>query len=244
MNNRWSKPLILGVGFLILWQLLVLITQVPAFIIPSPWAVLRKLWTAAPLIAKHSSTTLLEIFLGLLLGVLFGAISALLLQHFTRLRPWLMPILLLSQAIPVFALAPILMLWLGYGIAPKVVMSMLIIYFPVTVATFDGLRHTPQHFLDLAHTMNASPWRILWRIRIPAALPAFASGMRVAAAFAPIGAVIGEWIGGSQGLGYLMIHANARLQIDLMFAALIVLSCITLALYFGVDYLLNKLIDW
>ena len=147
--------------------------------------------------------------------------------------------LVISQAIPVFALAPVLVLWLGYGMASKVAMASLIIFFPVATSFYDGLRRTEPGWLDLARTMNASRWSALRRVRIPAALPSLASGLRVAAAVAPIGAVVGEWVGSSAGLGHLMLHANARLQVDLMFAALGTLALMALALYFAVDQALR-----
>jgi putative hydroxymethylpyrimidine transport system permease protein len=150
----------------------------------------------------------------------------------------------ISQAVPVFALAPLLVLWLGYGMASKVAMATLIIYFPVTTAFHDGLRRTDRGWLDLARTMNAGRWAVLRHVRIPAALPALASGLRVAAAVAPIGAIIGEWVGSSAGLGYLMLHANARMQIDVMFAALATLAFLAVALYFSVDELLRRALPW
>jgi putative hydroxymethylpyrimidine transport system permease protein len=123
-------------------------------------------------------------------------------------------------------------------------MATLIIFFPVTGTFFDGLRRTDPGWLDLAKTMNATPAAILWRLRVPAALPALASGLRVAAAVVPIGAVVGEWVGASAGLGYLMLHANARMQIDLMFAALFVLALMALAFYFLLDFALRRWISW
>jgi putative hydroxymethylpyrimidine transport system permease protein len=160
------------------------------------------------------------------------------------LQPWLLPLLVLGQTIPVFALAPLLVLWFGYGLASKVVMATLIIYFPVAAALFDGLRRTEPGWLDLARTMGATRLRTLLRVRLPAALPALGSGVRVATAVAPIGAVVGEWVGSSAGLGYLMLHANARLQIEVMFAALIVLMAMALVLYVLVDRLLARLMPW
>ena len=148
-----------------------------------------------------------------------------------------------------FALAPVLVLWLGYGLASKVMMASLIIFFPVTATFLDGLRRTDPGRLDLAHTMTAGQstshrWTILRHIRIPAALPTLASGLRVAAAVAPIGAVVGEWVGSSAGLGYLMLHANGRMQIDLLFAALFVLAGMAVALFFSLDWLLRRLLPW
>ena len=207
-------------------------------------AVAGTLVRAAPLLLDHARVTLLEILLGLAGGVLIGGASALLMALLPPLQPWLLPILVLGQTIPVFALAPLLVLWFGYGLASKVVMAIVIIYFPVTATLFDGLRRTEPGWLDLARTMGASRLRTLYHLRLPAALPAFGSGLRIATAVAPIGAVVGEWVGSSAGLGYLMLHANARLQIDLMFAALIVLMAIALALYVTVDRLLVRAMPW
>jgi len=159
-------------------------------------------------------------------------------------RRWLLPVLLISQAVPVFAIAPLLTLWLGFGLGSKIAMATLIIFFPVATAFYDGLRRTEPGLLDLAHSMDATPAATLWRLRVPAALPALASGLRVAAAVAPIGAVVGEWVGASAGLGYMMLHANGRSQTDVMFAALFVLALMALALWFTVDLLLRRSIPW
>lgn len=238
------RSVAIGVGLLIVWQTIVWITGVPHFILPSPLDVLVSAYENAELLLEHASITLAEILLGLVLGCAFGLSSALTLQWFKPLRPWLLPVLVVSQAIPGFALAPVLMMWLGYGMASKVAMAMLIIYFPVTAACYDGLRHTPRAWLELGRTMNASRLSMLWHIRIPAALPVLASGLRVAAAAAPIGAIVGEWVGSSGGLGYLMLRTNARMQVDLMFAALLVLSVMAVVLYFSVDKALNRWVSW
>ena len=143
-----------------------------------------------------------------------------------------------------FALAPVLVLWCGFGMASKIVMAVLVIFFPITAAFADGLRRTDQGWLDLAATMNASPLAILRHVRLPAALPAFGSGLRIAAAIAPIGAIIGEWVGSAGGLGYVMLNANARIETDVMFAAVIVLALLTIGLWVGVDWGLKKLLVW
>jgi putative hydroxymethylpyrimidine transport system permease protein len=238
------RPLLVVLCLLLLWQGLVWSTGVPAFLLPPPITVAKTLAGAAPLLFDHAKVTLLEILLGLLGGVLLGGASALLMALLPPVQPWLLPILVLGQTIPVFALAPLLVLWFGYGLASKVVMAILIIYFPITAALFDGLRRTDPGWLDLARTMGATRSRTLYHVRLPAALPAFGSGLRIATAVAPIGAVVGEWVGSSAGLGYLMLHANARLRIDLMFAALIVLMAIALTLYAAVDRLLVRAMPW
>ncbi|NGM18451.1 ABC transporter permease [Roseomonas stagni] len=196
------------------------------------------------IILGHAATTGTEILLGLALGSLLGCLMALTLAAWPAGRRWLLPLLLVSQAVPVFAIAPLLVLWLGYGMASKVAMAVMIIFFPVATAFHDGLRRTEPGLLDLAATMGASRTAVLWRVRVPAALPSLASGLRVAAGVAPIGAVVGEWVGSSAGLGYLMLQANGRSQADVMFAALFVLAVMSLALWFSTDRLLRRAIPW
>jgi putative hydroxymethylpyrimidine transport system permease protein len=238
------RRLAIALGLLGLWQAVVWLAATPPYILPGPNLALLALVEHRALIAGHAAITLLEIVLGMAIGTLCGAASALVLARFATARAWLLPALVVSQALPVFALAPMLVLWLGYGLGSKVAMAVLIIYFPVTATFYDGLRRTDPGWLDLAATMGASPLAILFRIRLPAALPALASGMRVAASVAPIGAIVGEWVGSSAGLGYLMLHANGRMQIDLVFAALLTLAVIAVTLYFAVDRGMRALIPW
>ncbi|NOJ21506.1 ABC transporter permease [Vibrio coralliilyticus] len=227
-----------------LWQLVVVVFDMPSFILPTPLDVFERLISRFDVLMKHTLVTGQEIVLGLLLGLSMGLFFALQMLLFKPLKRWLLPILIASQAIPVFAIAPVLMLWLGYGIASKVVMAAIIIFFPVTTCSYDGLRNTPTGYLDLAKTMGASKWQMLKHIQLPAALPTLASGIRVAVVIAPIGAVVGEWVGSSEGLGYLMLQANARMIIDEMFAALFILALLSVSLYFITDKLLKNLIPW
>ena len=238
------RALIAAAGLILLWQGFVWITDVPPFLLPSPWRVAQALAARWDSIASHALVTGAEMLAGLVLGAVLGSTMALTLMAWRGGRRWLLPLLLVSQAIPVFAIAPLLTLWFGFGMASKVVMATLIIFFPVATAFYDGLRRTEPGWLDLAHTMDASRGAVLWRLRVPAALPALASGLRVAAAVAPIGAVVGEWVGASAGLGYLMLHANGRSQTDVMFAALFVLALMALALWFTMDRLLRRAIPW
>lgn len=223
---------VLGV---LLWQAVVMLADLPRFILPAPLLVAETLWKSRVLILENAWITLIEVLVGLFLGAILGGLSAIGLAASPFARSFLRPMLVFSQAVPVFALAPILTLWLGYGLWSKVAMALLIIYFPVTSAFFDALMRTPLGWLHLAQVMGADKRREMWLIRIPAALPGFASGLRLAAVYAPIGAIIGEWVGASKGLGYLMLLANGRAKIDLMFAALIVLAVMTLLLHAAVD---------
>ncbi|HUW79881.1 MAG TPA: ABC transporter permease [Acidocella sp.] len=238
------RPIITTLVFLIAWWAVTQFTGIPSFMLPNPQSVGVALWTQRDPLFWNTLTTLAEILLGLFFGTLLGAASAFAIVASATLQRWLMPVLVVSQAIPVFALAPLLVLWFGFGIDSKVIMAVLVIFFPVTANFADGLRRTDPGWLDLARTMNASPYAIMRHVRLPAALPAFASGLRVATAIAPIGAIIGEWVGASSGLGYVMINANARIQTNLMFAALLILCAVSIVLYMVVDRVLRRLLYW
>ncbi len=242
--QKLIKIIAIFISILLIWQIVVTLTSIEHYILPSPNRVLIALNQNYGILYKHSVITFSEIILGLILGVGLGFFSALLMGYYKLARDWLMPIVVISQAIPVFALAPILVLWIGYGLASKIAMATIIIYFPITAALLDGLIRTNKEQIYLAKIMGASSWSIIKNIKLPSAMPSFASGVRIGAAVAPIGAVVGEWVGSSGGLGYLMLHANAKMQIDLMFAALFILALIATLTYFSIDKLMKNLIYW
>lgn len=239
--SGWRAGLAAALVALALWQLVVSLTGLPRFILPGPLLVAETWWSHRWIIADHTLATATEVLLGLLIGALLGMGTAIQLAASPMVRALVQPVLVFTQALPVFALAPILTLWLGYGLWSKVAMAVLIIYFPVTSAFLDGLLRTPAGYLDLARSMQASPARILWKIRVPAALPSLATGLKLAAVYAPIGAVIGEWVGASRGLGYLMLLANGRAKTDLMFAALLTLGVFSILLHLATSRLLQPL---
>ena len=246
MRNHFAglrRGATLFTGLITLWWLATL-TTIPAFLLPSPAAVAAALWQNADYLSHHTLITLTEILSGMALGVLLGGALALGMTFSPWLQRWMMPLVITSQAIPVFALAPLLVLWFGFGIGAKVAMAVLVIFFPVTSSFFDGLRRVPPGYLDLARTMGASRASQLRHVRLLAALPALGSGLRMAAAVAPIGAIIGEWVGSAEGLGFVMLNANARMQSDLCFAALFILVLMTLGLWLIIDFLLRRLISW
>lgn len=246
--NRLLRSALTLFGLLLLWHAIVWGFDLPPYILPAPHRVGIAFLDNTRLLLGEAVVTVTEMLLGLLLGSLLGAAAAVSLLLFPVARRWLLPLLIASQAVPVFALAPLLVLWLGFGMASKIVMAMLVIFFPVAVALYDGLRRTEPGWLDLARVMTANRpqhrLRILLHIRAMAALPAFASGLKIAAAVAPIGAVIGEWVGASAGLGFRMLQANARVQTDLMFAALILLAVCAVTLYAAVDIAMRRLLHW
>lgn len=242
--NFFLRISIISVGLLLLWQTIVVLGHLPDYLLPTPLQVFTTLYEQRDLIATQALPTIIETILGFILGILFGCLAGFSVTFFRPLKCWFLPMLIISQAIPTFAIAPLLVIWLGYGLASKVVTAILMIFFPVASALHDGLQHTNHGWLDLAKTMHAKKWRTFFYIQLPAAMPALASGIRIAAVIAPIGAIIGEWVGASRGLGYLMLNANARLQIDVMFAALLIVILLSLVLYFSVDKLLRTYVWW
>ena len=229
---------------IIFWYIICLLFELPPFILPSPDLVAIALVNNFYEILNHSSITLLEILLSLFFGIVLGSFFAVLISLSETLKRWIMPLLLASQSIPVFALAPILVLWFGYGISSKIIIGTIIVFFPIASNFSDALNKIPKEYIHAGQTLGFSKLQIFNLIKLPNALPGLFSGIRVGACFAPIGAVVGEWIGGSQGLGSYMIYSNARLQIDNMFAALIILIVITISLYHLIDLILKKLIWW
>lgn len=229
--RRIGTALLLTLGCLLAWQGVILLTGAPHFILPGPKAVARAMASHQTVLLRATLRTGIEIVSGFAIGAVIGAALAVAMAAFPRLARALRPALLFSQVIPIFALAPLLTLWLGYGMAPKITVTALICFFPVASAFLDGLLRTSPACVDLAQTMEAGRWRAMWHLRIPMALPMLGSGLVLAAVYAPIGAVIGEWVGGSEGLGAVMIHANGRMRIDLSFAALALVTLIALAFH-------------
>lgn len=244
MRTHLVKILFISLGIIGIWQLTIALFHFPTYILPTPWEVWLSWKTNVTLLLNESLITILETLLGFFLAIIIACMTALAMTFIRPLSYWLLPILIMSQAIPTFAIAPLLVIWFGYGMSSKIVMTIIMVFFPITSAFYDGLRRTESGWVDLAKIMQAKKWRFFWYIRIPAALPSLASGLRVAATIAPIGAVVGEWVGASHGLGYLMLNANARMQIDMMFAALLTLILFSLLLYFTTDKFLRYLIPW
>ncbi len=229
-----------------IWQAVSLATGLPPYILPTPGETFAAGWSQRDFIATNALVTLSEMGLGFLAGSLLGITCALAMAMAAPLRLVLRPVLIASQAIPVFALAPLFVVWMGYGLAPKIAIAALVIFFPVALAFTDGLRRTPVALLEAARVMAGPGQRlaILRHIAIPAAMPSLATGLRLGAGVAAIAAVIGEWAGASSGLGYLMLWANSRTQVPLMFAALIVLFALAIAFSALVDLFSRRLTPW
>ena len=223
-------------GLLLLWSAASALGWVPRYMLPAPWDVVEAFITEAPLLFEHSLITLQEAFYGLVIGVGLGFLFAAAMDGCELLYRALYPILVLTQTIPTVAIAPLLVLWFGYEMAPKIILIVIVTFFPVTVGLLDGFRAVDGDAVNLLKSMGASPLQIFRYIKFPSALPQFFSGLRIAAAYAVVGAVISEWLGGFGGLGVYMTRVKQAFAFDKMFAVIFLISAISLGLMALVDW--------
>jgi ABC-type nitrate/sulfonate/bicarbonate transport system permease component len=242
--RRVAIPIVTTFAILVAWQLLVVCGIVPNFMLPTPTQVMAALVGDFPLLVSNSATTLAESALGLVIGCAVGFAFAVLMDRFEGFRLAFSPLITISQTIPTIAVAPILILWLGYGLAPKVVLVVLTTFFPITVSLVSGFQSVDPDMVDLMRTMNATRWQIFWQVKMPAAAEQFFSGLRISATYAIVGAVISEWLGGFSGLGVYMTRVRKSFSYDRMFAVIIIISALSLALMGLVDALQRLCMPW
>ena len=237
-------PMILGGLFLALWEGYVRLAGLDPFLLPPPSQVGRFLVTHLDVFVRHGSFTALVIIAGFGVGTTLGIVLGLALHTWRLFREAAYPWMVASQMIPIPALAPILMLWFGFSFAPKMIVVALIAFFPVAVNTLDGLGSVNPEMVRLLRSFGAGPWRVLRLVSLPAALPRVFSGLRISMALSVIGAIFGEWVGSTRGLGYLMLQFNNRGQTDALFATVVLLSALGICLFFGVGFLERRLVPW
>ena len=242
--RRILTPLVTILALLAIWQAVVVVGLVPNFLLPTPVQVVQALVGDATLLASHLVTTLAEAAAGLAVGVALGFVFAVLMDRFEGFYLAFEPLMTISQTIPTVAIAPLLVLWLGYGSLPKIVLVIISTFFPITVSLASGFRSVDPDVVDLMRTMNASRWQIFWYAKLPAAADQFFSGLRISATYAIVGAVIAEWLGGNVGLGVYMTRVRKSFSYDRMFAAIIVISALSLALMKLVELVQRACMPW
>jgi NitT/TauT family transport system permease protein len=245
-RRRGWLVLISALLALLLWEGLVHLENLPAFILPSPELVAARFWQALVdgSLLRQAGYTLLEVLLGLLAGSSLATTLGYLLAKSPLLERLLAPYLVASQAIPIVAIAPLLVIWFGPGMFSKVLISALIVFFPVLVNTVVGLRAVPENLRDLMHSLNASHAQMLRYLEIPSALPVLLGGLRIGATLSVIGAVVGEFVGSDRGLGFLINVGRGQYDTALVFAAIFTLVVMALGLYGGVVLVENRLLAW
>ena len=223
-------PVFVILGILVIWQIICITGLVPGYMLPSPIEVIQAIIADFTALMRHSRVTLLEAALGLVCGVTLGFLCAALMDSFEPVRKGLYPILVLTQTVPPVAIAPLLILWFSYGIAPKVVLVVLVSFFPIAVGLLEGFQSVDPDMIRLMRSMKANRWQIFWHVKFPNALGEFFSGLKIAVSYSVVGAVIAEWLGGLEGLGVYMTRVKKSYDYDKMFAVIFLVSAISLLL--------------
>ena len=229
---------------LLVWEICCRLFKVPNYLIPAPSEVAARFNEKRGLFLGHAWVTMYETVAGFAMAVVVGVIAAALIVIVPAVRDVIMPVLLIAQLVPKVAVAPILLIWFGYDLLPKVVIAFLVAFFPIVVNTASGLAAVERELLELSRSLEATRWQTFWKFRIPTALPELFSGMKIAITLAVIGAVIGEFVGGNKGLGYLILIANQELDTPLAFAALFILSLGGIILYWAIELAEKVCIPW
>lgn len=248
--RRWLLPALVIAALVGAWQvaassgLLAGTLDLPDFLAPSPAEIGQAMWDSRGVLAENAWVTLKEIVVGFLCGLAAGLAFAVLLRLSETMRRAFYPLMVASQAVPILVIAPILVVWFGYGIGPKLAIVALLCFFPIAVSTTDGLRSVDPEATKMMRSLDGSRAQILWRVEAPNALPFTFSGARIAATFAPIGAVFGEWVGADSGLGHQILVDNAQYDAAGMFAAVVVLAVMAVSLFSLVALAERRIVTW
>lgn len=229
---------------LVFWEVLCLSGLVPAYMLPAPHEVVAALVRDMPLILTHAVVTLQEAIYGLCIGIVLAFITATLMDHFPVLNQALYPIMIITQTIPTIAIAPVLVLWMGFGMAPKITLVIITTFFPITVGLLDGYKSVDKDSIDLMRAMGAGRRQIFFHVKFPASLSHFFSGLKISASYAVVGAVISEWLGGFEGLGVYMTRVKKAYAFDKMFAVIIFIVVISLLLMQLVNIIKRISMPW
>ena len=241
---RWVISLGIIAGLVLLWQGVVVFYDIPHWKLPAPWEVAKELWHSKGLLASHTWVTVQEMLLGLLAALATGLVLATIINMSRTLGRVVYPVIIAAETFPIIIMAPLLLIWVGYGIEHKIIVVALIAFFPVVINTADGLRSTDPDLLNLMRTMGANRWQLFTKVQIPNALPFMFSGFKLAATVSVIGAVIGEWVGSSEGLGYLAMVSKGKFLFDRVYAVTFLFSLLGMVMFVSVGLLERALLPW
>jgi NitT/TauT family transport system permease protein len=237
-------PYITLLLLIVVWQIATWFFAVPDWLLPSPAVVLNRTEAWLPALPLHVGVTLLETLAGFIVALIIGVPLAMLIVSSTTIRDSIYPILVLLQVVPKIAIAPLFLIWVGYGLGSKVLMAFLVAFFPIVVGTAAGLESVPSELLDMSRVLKATKFQIFLGIRLPWALPHLFSGMKVAVSLALIGAIIGEFVGSDTGLGYVILAASGNMNTGLMFGAIVILAVMGIVLFDFIERLERWLCPW
>ncbi|MGI6209203.1 MAG: ABC transporter permease [Anaerolineae bacterium] len=238
--REWAPATLLIIGLLVVWEVGVRVSGTPEWLLPAPSAIAAAFVDSAPLLVGHTERTLVETAVGLAVSIVTGVALAVAVDLLPSLRRAIYPVLVVSQTIPIIALAPLLVVWFGFGLLPRVLVVTLVCFFPIAISTAQGLASADPDMVALLASMGASRFQIFRKVRLPGALPSAFAGLRIAATYAVIGAVISEWVGASRGLGIFMIRSANSYLTARLFSAIALASVLSIAL-FGLVVLVERL---
>ncbi len=244
INTDKLPAILFAVVAIAFWELVVKMGIVNAFTLPAPTQVLRQLFLERQLLAKHTLVTLQEASLGFVLAIIISFILAMAMDFAPFFKKGFYPLLIMSQTVPIIVLAPLFGMWFGFGILPKVVIVILVCFFPIVINLSDALESVDQDLIDLVHGMGAGRLKTFTLIKLPYALSGMFSGVRIAATYAIMGAVIGEWLGGSAGIGVYMLRVRHSFALDKMFAAIVIIVALSMILFKTIDVAQRLLMPW
>ena len=238
------RPFWLIIVLIIGWDLCIRLFKIPPYLVPTPWQVVEQLFKEWPMLWREALPTLYATLGGFVLSALVGVPVAMWIAYSRLVESFVYPLLVFSQSVPKVAIAPLFVVWFGFGVIPKVIAAFLLGFFPVIVATVQGFKSIEPDVIDLARSMGASPLKVFIKFRLPQAMPAIFSGLKVSVTLAVVGAVVGEFVGSNSGLGYVLQKANGTFDLPLMFAALVILSMIGVLLFLVLELIERWVLPW
>lgn len=247
MKKRKSEliyPIAAVAAAVVIWGAVTLIFNIPSYILPSPAQVVKAFGEDFSLIIYHAAATLSEGAIGMAVSVALSIVMAVCMDRFTPVKKTLYPLLVISQTVPVMAIAPLLIIWFGFGMAPKIILVVLMCFFPITVNLTDGFSQVDQDCLNMFKVWNASGWQIYRHLKFPCALPYFFSGLRISVTWMLVSAILSEWLGGDRGIGVYMLRAKQAYALDRVFASVVFVVIVSLLLIGLLTLIRNKTVRW
>lgn len=242
--GKWFPAVIIFASVIGLWEWVVAANDIPHWKLPSPHSIAEELWSSRSLLLRHTWVTLKEVLIGLSIALTGGVLLAGLIHQSRTLERVIYPSVIASQTIPIIVIAPLLLIWLGYGMQHKVIVVALISFFPIVVNSVDGLKSADPAMIRLLRTLGASRWQVFTKVQVPNSLPFMFSGIKIAVTVSVIGAVIGEWVGSSEGLGYLAIRSKSQFLSERIYATVVLLSLMGIALFLIAGVLERVFLPW
>lgn len=246
MANIKNKlyPIITLVAAVLLWQVIVDVKNVPAYIVPSPTSIVKTLISDFKVIMDNTKVTIYESIVGFVISIILSFVLAILMDSFKVVRKSLYPILVISQTIPTIAIAPLFIIWFGFGPMPKIIVVVITCFFPIVISLIDGFEKVDRDYINLFRTMKASRLQTFYHLKLPYAMVNLFSGLKIAATYMVMASVIGEWLGGDSGIGVYMVRAKSAYALDKVFAAIIVIVLISIIIIYIIDFISKRLIHW